>query len=303
MADLAGILPALVTPLAEDRTLLTHPFEALLQRVYDAGCHGVYVCGNTGEGLALPAATRRLAAEIACRCSPKGGLTVIHVGAHDPDEAFALAQHATQCGATAVSSLPPRDAPDFAAVKQYYTDLADTSGVPVLVYYFPDFTRAISTPDQVLELCEIPNVVGVKFTDFDLYRLSLLRRRGLPVFNGRDEVLAAGLLMNASGGIGSFYNVFPRLVADLYNHAHSGEWAEARALQHHFNHFIEITLRFPMIPALKTMLGWTGIDYGISLQPAARLSFEQEQELATQLRAYAALSELPVPEPHVVSGH
>lgn len=298
MADLTGILPALVTPLAEDRSLLVPSFEALLHHVYAAGCHGVYVCGNTGEGLALPAATRRLAAEVACRCAPRGASTVIHVGSDNPGEALDLARHATECGATAVSSLPPRDGTDFAGVKRYYEELAAASGVPVLVYYFPEFTRAISTPEQALELCRIPNVVGVKFTDFDLYRLSLLRRAGLPVFNGRDEVLAAGLLMNASGGIGSFYNVFPKMVVEIFEYAHSGHWAEARALQHHLNHFIEIVLRFPMIPALKTMLGWAGIDGGVSLQATARLSAEQADELAAQLHAYAPHWNEAKPEPH-----
>lgn len=118
MPDFVGILPALVTPLAEDKSLLPRPFEALLERVYTAGCHGVYVCGNTGEGLALPAATRRQAAEIACRNAPAGVLTVVHVGANDPAEALALAGHATECGASAVSSLPPRDAAGFAQVKR-----------------------------------------------------------------------------------------------------------------------------------------------------------------------------------------
>ncbi|MGJ5814651.1 dihydrodipicolinate synthase family protein [Paludibaculum fermentans] len=299
MPKFAGILPALVTPLAEDHSLLNRPYEALLERVYSAGCHGVYVCGNTGEGLALPPATRREAAEVACRNAPSGALTVVHVGAYDPAEAFGLAAHAAGCGASAVSSLPPRDAADFAGVKRYYTDLAASSDLPVLIYYFPQFSSAISTTDQVLELCTIPNVVGLKFTDFDIYRLSLLRRAGLPVFNGRDEVLAAGLLMNASGGIGSFYNVFPRMVVDIYNFAHSGHWAEARAIQHHLNHFIEIVLRFPMIPALKTMLGWCGLDYGISLQDPVRLTPDQEQDLVAQLHAYAPHLDLLAADPQV----
>ena len=42
----------------------------------------------------------------------------------------------------------------------------------------------------------------LKFTDFDLYKLSQIKKRGHIVFNGHDEVLTAGLLMGADGGIG-----------------------------------------------------------------------------------------------------
>ena len=89
--------------------------------------------------------------------------------------------------------------------------------------------------EQLEELCSLPNVIGVKFTDFDLYRMAAVARPGRAVFNGRDEVLAAGLLMGADGGIGSFYNLAPDLFVALYDAAVAGRWDEARAIQQRIN--------------------------------------------------------------------
>ena len=52
---LRGILAAAVTPIDRAERFAEGPFEALLERVYAAGVDGVYVCGQTGEGLLLSA--------------------------------------------------------------------------------------------------------------------------------------------------------------------------------------------------------------------------------------------------------
>ena len=48
--NLSGILPAVITPLDDDERFVAGSFEQLLERVYSAGAHGVYVSGQTGEG-------------------------------------------------------------------------------------------------------------------------------------------------------------------------------------------------------------------------------------------------------------
>ncbi|MEO8127349.1 MAG: dihydrodipicolinate synthase family protein [Bryobacteraceae bacterium] len=283
MNALTGILPALVTPLDADGALMRTSFEKLLERVFDAGASGVYVCGQTGEGLHLPLAVRKDAAEVACSVSPAGRNVVVHVGAHNPADALELAAHAKKAGAHAISSLPPLGTNSFPAVRQYYESLAHTGDLPFLVYYYPQLTTVIGSVEQILDLCSIPNVVGLKFTDFDLYRLSLIRRAGHTVFNGRDEVLAAGLLMGASGGIGTFYNLMPEVFVAVFEAAQSGRWEETRVLQQRINTLIQIVLHFPAIPAVKAILGWSGIDCGISMPKSGVLTADQERDLRAAL--------------------
>src|SRR5260370_41961439 len=78
---LGGIRPALVTPLNSDETLNVGALERLIERVYAGGVDGLYLCGSTGEGMALPAAMRRTIVETALRNSPRGKQIIVHVGA------------------------------------------------------------------------------------------------------------------------------------------------------------------------------------------------------------------------------
>jgi N-acetylneuraminate lyase len=283
-----GIYPALVTPLTSDGVLHVRSFEKLIERVYRAGVHGVYVCGSTGEGQSLPAADRRKVTEIALKNTPAGKQVIVHVGAWSFDEARSLAQHAASKGAAAVSSLRPAKT-SFAELIAYYRDLATASDAPFIAYHFPGPGEELSY-DQLVELTALPNVVGLKFTDYDLFTLSSLARDGRVVFNGRDEVLAAGLLLGAHGGIGSIYNLAPDEFVSLWEHAQAGRWSEARAVQDNINDLLRVLLRFPFHAALKQSLTWAGIDCGPVLRPRLELSAAQTGELKKALAAFAVLS-------------
>jgi N-acetylneuraminate lyase len=288
-SNLGGILPALVTPLHRDETLNTAAFEKLLERVYSAGVDGVYVCGSTGEGLVLPASERRKVVEIAVRNSPPGKQVVVHVGAWSFAESKAFAIHAEKAGASAISSLPPAGA-SFHELLDHYRELANVTGLRFLAYYFPAVSGAALSLNQLQEICSLPGIVGLKFTDYDLYSMSLLVREGNVMFNGRDEVLVAGLILGASGGIGSIYNVVPSWFVELYDHARAGRWAEARTVQDRINDLIRVILRFPFMPALKRILTWDGIDCGEALRPRIGLTADQESELRKAIEPLAALS-------------
>ncbi len=294
---LSGILPALVTPLNADQSLNQAGLEKLCERVYTAGVDGLYVCGSTGEGMLLPADTRRKIVEIAIRNSPRGKQVVVHVGAWSFAEALALARHAEQAGAAAISSLPPAGA-SFAELLEHYRALAAGTALPLLAYYFPAAGSGSLTYEQLLQICAIPGVAGLKFTDYDLFALSLLARGGNIVFNGRDEVLSAGLLMGAHGGIGSIYNLVPEWFVELYRHARACRWTQAREIQDRINDLIAVLLRYPFMPALKCALTWQGIPCGPALRPRIPLTAAQEAHLRVDLQP--VLLDLDHPRPVVV---
>jgi dihydrodipicolinate synthase/N-acetylneuraminate lyase len=83
-----GILPPVATPFNEKGRFWSAAVERLLSSrrlfssMYDAGVDGVYACGQTGEGLAQPAAQWKQAPECAVGCAPRGRQVIAHVGAY-----------------------------------------------------------------------------------------------------------------------------------------------------------------------------------------------------------------------------
>ncbi len=282
--DIAGIFPALVTPLKPDGSIHLAALEKLLDRVYSAGVDGVYVCGSTGEGMLLPEAVRRLATEAVTRNSPPGKQVIVHIGAPALEISERLAKHAESCHAAAISCIR---APGITHQETlaWYRLLASSTSLPFFAYYFPAVAGEPLNVDQLTEICRIPGVCGIKYTDYDLYTLSLLARAGYPIFNGRDEVLAAGLFMGACGGIGSIYNLVPKWFVELHRQAVAGRWIEARATQDRINDLIRVLLRFPFPAFIKQVLTWEGIECGSVVAPNAALSPAQKSALRESLAA------------------
>jgi N-acetylneuraminate lyase len=207
------------------------------------------------------------------------------------DDAIGLARHAASAGAHAVSSLPPLKS--FPQVLEYYNRLAQESTLPLIVYYFPEACpRVFERPEELEQVCQLPNVSAVKFTDYNLFRLSLLRKAGTAVFNGRDEVLAAGLLMGADGGIGSTYNLAPDLFVKLYRCTQRGDWAQARQIQAAISSFIAVLIRYPFLPALKAVLGQWGFACGPALNGQRFSGPEQQQLFLNEFNAALRSAEL-----------
>ncbi|MFN7920384.1 MAG: dihydrodipicolinate synthase family protein [Bryobacteraceae bacterium] len=283
-----GVLPAIVTPVDAKGRFDEVAYEKLVSFVYSEGVHGLYVCGQTGEGLQQDPAQRKRVAEASVRLSPKGKQVIVHVGAYNTATAIDLARHAERAGATAISSLAPSGPFSFPEVVRYYEAVAGATSLPLFVYHFPPGTAAIRTIEDLERLLQIPNVVGLKFTDTNLYIMGEVKRTGALIYNGADEMFSGGMLFGADGGIGSFYNIVPRMFVEMYESAQRGDWERARELQKPVNHLIRLALRYPGIAAVKSILEWMGLPCGGPIGPRRGLTAEEKAELWAALEDSAA---------------
>jgi dihydrodipicolinate synthase/N-acetylneuraminate lyase len=81
---------------------------------------------------------------------------------------------------------------------------------------------------------------------------------------------------------------------EIYDAAIAGRWDAARTAQRRVNELIRITIDFPLFPAVKQMLAWSGLDCGACLPPRARLDAQQQERLRAALTA-AGFSNLVAP--------
>ena len=283
MTMIRGILPALATPVDADGRVQTDILEKLVARLYRSGVHGLYIGGQTGEGWQLDLPQRKILTEVAVKNAPAGVQSIVHVGCMRVADAIDLACHAGRTGAQAVSSLPPPGAHNGAQLLDWYGRLAQASPLPLYVYYFPALSPAVKTSDDLLALCELPNVAGLKFTADNLEWMAELVRAGANLMFGRDEILAAALLLGAHGGIGTFYNLTPEWLLELYAHGEAGRWNDAAAIGERLRRLIRVCGRYPMLWAAKIILRWQGYDCGPVLSPTLNGTTEQEELLRADL--------------------
>ncbi|MBU0611604.1 MAG: dihydrodipicolinate synthase family protein [Armatimonadetes bacterium] len=290
MQSLDGIHPAIASPCDERGVFAEDQFVALARRLYAHGVHGLYVCGTTGDCYRMTAGERRRATELAVDTSRAcGGKVITHVGANETAEAVGLAAHAETAGADAIASRPPMDRPP-GGWADYYRELARAAGdLPVLVYYIPVRTKHQSTYDELLELLAMERVVGLKFSDYNLFLLQrLIRARpGLLVYNGFDEILVHGLLAGARGGIGMTYNLLPGLFVAIYEAARAGDLTGALARQQEVVAWLDIAFRGDLSSVFEAILRDQGMPLRCFRTSRPPLAAETEQAVLTATRRLA----------------
>ena len=252
----SGILPAVASPCNEKDVFLEEKFADLVTMLYKEGVHGLYVCGATGDGYNMMLEERKKAAEIAVEISRKyNGKVIVHVGCSNTRDAMELAEHAAKAGAAAVASIPPVNRSQSQLVS-YYTDVARACQIPVFVYHIPALTHRASTLEEMLELLDIEGVIGLKLTDWNLFFMKRLlnARPDIKVFSGYDEFLCPGLLYGADGGIGTWYNLFPKIFLGIYNAVGKGNIKTAMELQDRFLSFVDFCWKYGAIQIFELIM-------------------------------------------------
>jgi N-acetylneuraminate lyase len=292
-----GVYPAAVTPKDDSGSFSAKRMDALISRLYESKVHGLYLCGNTGEGYLLPLEARKEAVEVAVEASKGKGKVIVHVGAPAEEDALALAKHAAEAGADAISSLPPYvQGYSFDEVYAHYTRLAYASGLPTFVYYIPVITHTEFSLDEIDQLLDIEGVAGLKFTNHNLYLMEGIMDGGRNphVFNGHDEVFLAGMAMGAPAGIGTYYNILPAHFVGIYDAYLAGNLDEAFRLQREINRLIRAAQTVRQNGAVHTLLKWQGVPCGNPILPARPLEDADEKKLRSELESAGLIEALKI---------
>ena len=292
-----GVYPAAVSPKDDEGRFSASRFESLIDHLYTSDVHGLYLCGNTGEGYLLPVSARKEATEVAVAASKGKGKVIVHVGAPAEEDAVDLAKHAAEAGADAISSLPPYvQGYSFEEVHTHYTRLAFASGLPLFVYYIPVVTHREFSLAEMDQLLSIEGVAGLKFTNHNLYLMEGIMDGGRDphVFNGHDEVFLAGMAMGAQAGIGTYYNIMPKHFVGIYEAALSGDYETGRQLQRDVNRLIRAAQTVRQNGAVHAILRWQGIECGDPIAPARALDDEEEKKLRGELEKAGLIEALKI---------
>lgn len=237
-----GVIPPMVTPLAEDGGLDVEGVPRLVEHILAGGVHGLFLLGTTGEATDLPYAVRR---ELVQRvCGQVGGRVPVLVGITDTviDESLRLAEYAADCGANALVAAPPYY---FAAgqpeLVDYYLNLADRLPLPLFLYNMPAQVKVSIDVQTVVELAKHPNIIGLKDSSgnigyFNACRYAMRDRPDFRIFIGPEEAMGEVVLMGAAGGVAGGANLFPRTFVDLYDAATAKDVDKVRSLQERIMH-------------------------------------------------------------------
>jgi len=136
---------------------------------------------------------------------------------------------------------------------------------------------------------QIPNLVGLKFTHFDLMEFSqcmMVEDGKFDILNGYDEILLCGLTLGAIGGVGSTYNFLSPVYHKLMEYFDAGKIEKARDMQRMSVKMIEILNKYGgAIVCGKAILNLMGLNLGPCRLPIKNLNPSEIDRLKEDLES------------------
>ncbi|POX44623.1 4-hydroxy-tetrahydrodipicolinate synthase [Streptomyces sp. Ru72] len=270
-------LCAMITPFTEAGALDLDGAQRLAHLLVSEGCDGLVLSGTTGESPTTTDA-EKAALVRAVREAVGGRASIVAgVGTSDTRHTVELALAAEKAGAdgllvvTPYYSRPPQD-----AVEAHFREVADASGLPIMLYDIPGRTGTRIEPETMIRLAEHPRIVAVKDCTYDfLGTQKVLGRTGLAYYAGCDEHNLALYAVGAAGYVSTVANAVPRRLRSVLDAFDAGDTARAARLQRQATPLIDVMMSagLPGTVTAKGLLGALGLPAGpvrAPLRPAGR---------------------------------
>ncbi|MEU9141404.1 4-hydroxy-tetrahydrodipicolinate synthase [Streptomyces sp. NPDC048404] len=270
-------LCAMVTPFTRDGALDVEGARRLAEWLVAEGCDGLVLSGTTGESPTTSDAEKATLITAVREAVGDRVPIVAGVGTADTRHTVELALAAEKAGADGLLvvapyySRPPQD-----AVEAHFREIADSSGLPLMLYDIPGRTGTRIEPETMIRLAGHPRIVAVKDCAYDLLGTQkVLARTELAYYAGCDEYVLALYAIGAAGYVSTVANVAPGLMRAVLDAFDGGDTAGAAGLMRRAMPLIEAMMAasLPGTVTAKALLATLGLPAGpvrAPLRPADR---------------------------------
>lgn len=229
-----GIATALVTPLTETGINFDQ-FGRLIDWQLNSGIDALVICGTTGESSTLTDEEHRAAIEYAVQRVNHRVPVIAGTGSNHTDYAVDLTRFSCEVGADACLVVTPyyNKATQKGLVK-YYTDVADASTKPIIVYNVPSRTGINIEPATYAAMADHPRIQGIKEANSNISKIvetSRLVRGKMDIYSGNDDQITPILAMGGMGCISVLSNILPKRTREICTRFWDGDVRASAELQ------------------------------------------------------------------------
>jgi len=286
MAGFRGVYPALITPMTAGGELNEAALREVIEFNIQAGVHGFWVAGGTGESVLLEDEENMRIAEIASDQSRGRIENIMHVGAATTARAVKLAEHAAKSGVEAICCVPPffyRQSDE--AIVEHYKAVGAAADLPLFVYNLPQATGVEITPEMMQKIQDgVPQLKGLKHSAVTFANVRAFSNMGLQCLVGNAMLMLPALTIGASGCVDGPPNVAPELWVEIWNAYNDGDIHRAEAAQEKASQVTELVRSIGLHAGTKAILSERlGIDCGSPRAPGQPITPEQRTMMRQRL--------------------
>ncbi|GAA6393003.1 4-hydroxy-tetrahydrodipicolinate synthase [Lawsonibacter sp. OA9] len=293
--ELKGIIPPILTPMNSDESVNLDVLREQIERMIEGGVHGLFPFGTNGEGYILSEKEKIEVLEVTI--DQVNGRVPVYAGTGciSTADTIRMSKKAQELGADVLSIITP----SFALASQkelynHYAEVAKHVDIPIVLYNIPARTGNKLLPETVAKLAkDVDVIMGAKDSSGDWDNLqayiNLTRDldKGFKVLSGNDSLILPCLKAGGAGGIAGCANVYPHVLASIYDLFKAGKLEEAEVAQESIASFRAIFKYGNPNTVVKKAVSMLGYPVGDCRRPFNYLCDEGVEELRKVLKENA----------------
>jgi 4-hydroxy-2-oxoglutarate aldolase len=288
-ARMAGLLLPHTTPFSADEDVDYDALAFNVEHYAATGLLGYLALGSNGENRSLTEEERLRV--LRCIIERKRADQVVMAGAtYDAQrDTERFLREAAAMGADFGLVLSPgyfKKQMTEEVLYRYFSTLADSSPIPLLLYNAPGFCGVTLTPALVGRLAAHSNIVGMKDSAASgIENFLQFESEGFHVLAGSANFLFAAMMGGSLGGTVSLANSFPQLALELFQCGQARDERRGMPLQERVTR-INRAISGPYGPSgVKAAMTLAGLKGGIPRRPLLPLTAGQVDGLRALLKA------------------
>lgn len=273
LSKFRGVIPPVIIPLKADRSLDLPAFELTINRMIEAGVHGLFFLGSSGEVAFVTDAERKQILTEAIAIVDHRVPVLVGVIDIETNRVIDQVKRVSKYDVDALVATAP-----FYALggpyenERHFRQIRKCTDLPLFAYDLPVSVHTKLDGNMLMSLGEDGVIQGVKDSSGDdvAFRWLLLENQDaghpMQLLTGHEVVVDGAYLGGADGSVPGLANVDPYSYVEQWNAAQEGDWERVARIQDHLARLMMMTRKITAtvgfgagVGSFKTALWQMGI--------------------------------------------
>ena len=290
MQQLGRVLTAMVTPFKDNGDVDYDMARKLAVTLLDAGSDGLVVAATTGEAPTLSWDEELEMFRVVKDAMAGRGSLVAYTGSNSTSEAVHATRDAEKIGVDAcLSVVPYYNKPSQEGIYQHFRAIAEATSLPIIMYNIPGRVVVNMTPETIIRLSQIPNILGVKEANGDLEHTARVIsgvRDGFLVWSGNDNDTFPIMCLGGYGVIGVVTHLVGKQVAKMIDLVVNNDVHAAASLHRDMVPLVKALFVEPNPAPVKYALRKVGLNVGKPRLPLVDVTDKLAGDIDAILKKY-----------------
>lgn len=287
MVHFGRVSTAMVTPFDKKGHIDFVKTTQLINHLIENGTDSIVVAGTTGESPTLTKEEKLALFSHVVKVVNKRVPVIAGTGSNNTYASIDLSKKAEQIGVDAIMIVAPYyNKPNQEGLYQHFKAIAESSILPVMVYNIPGRSSVNISPETIVRLAEIPNIIAVKEASGDLNAMTHIIANtddDFLLYSGDDGLTLPILAIGGVGVVSVASHVIGREMKEMVEAFIAGENEKAAKMHQELLPKMQSLFAAPNPVPVKTALQLNGLDVGSVRLPLVPLTEQERLTLSTIL--------------------